>query len=173
MRLFEAFGKLGALLLQISPAFSPKAHQLSELEAVTGAVKNYRVAIELRNRNWVEGEQLAETLRFFREHALTFVAVDAPARNISRSCRPNSNEVTNPGLAYLRLHGRDAKAYTTGKTVASRFNYDYSDEEIEEVAERSSASRAKRTKCTSSLITMRSITRRTPLRGCGRRSASW
>ena len=45
--------------------------------------------------------------------------------------------MTNSDLAYLRLHGRDAKAYTTGKTVASRFNYDYSDEEIEEVAERS------------------------------------
>ena len=25
--------------------------------------------------------------------------------------------------AYLRLHGRDARAYTTGKTVAARFNY--------------------------------------------------
>jgi uncharacterized protein YecE (DUF72 family) len=35
------------------------------------------------------------------------------------------------------LHGRDAHAYTTGKTVAARFNYDYSDEEIGEIAERS------------------------------------
>ena len=34
------------------------------------------------------------------------------------------------------MHGRDARAYTTGKTVASRFNYDYSDDEIGEVAER-------------------------------------
>nr|MBA2743222.1 DUF72 domain-containing protein [Chthoniobacterales bacterium] len=44
--------------------------------------------------------------------------------------------ITNPEIAYLRLHGRDAHAYTTGKTVAARFNYDYSDEEIEEVAQR-------------------------------------
>ena len=49
---------------------------------------------------------------------------------------PDLNAITNPELAYLRLHGRDARAYTTGKTVAARFNYDYSDEEIEEVAER-------------------------------------
>ena len=34
------------------------------------------------------------------------------------------------------LHGRDAKAYLTGKTVAARFNYDYSDKEIGEVAQR-------------------------------------
>ena len=47
------------------------------------------------------------------------------------------NEITNPDFTYLRLHGRDAKAYLTGKTVAARFNYDYSDKEIGEVAERS------------------------------------
>jgi uncharacterized protein YecE (DUF72 family) len=49
---------------------------------------------------------------------------------------PELNAVTNPALAYLRLHGRDAHAYTTGKTVAARFNYDYSDKEIDEVADR-------------------------------------
>jgi uncharacterized protein YecE (DUF72 family) len=37
----------------------------------------------------------------------------------------------------LRLHGRNAKAYLTGKTVAARFDYNYSDKEIEDVAERS------------------------------------
>jgi uncharacterized protein YecE (DUF72 family) len=35
------------------------------------------------------------------------------------------------------LHGRNARAYLTGKTVAARFNYDYRDDEIDEVAERS------------------------------------
>ena len=50
---------------------------------------------------------------------------------------PEIDEITNPELAYLRLHGRDARAYTTGKTVATRFNYDYSDPEIAEVAKRS------------------------------------
>ena len=45
--------------------------------------------------------------------------------------------VTNSDVAYLRLHGRDARAYLTGKTVAARFNYDYSDAEIQEVATRS------------------------------------
>jgi uncharacterized protein YecE (DUF72 family) len=47
------------------------------------------------------------------------------------------DEVTNSEAAYLRLHGRNAKAYVTGKTVAARFDYDYSDKEIAEVAERS------------------------------------
>ena len=50
---------------------------------------------------------------------------------------PELNEITNPKVSYLRLHGRNAKAYLTGKTVAARFDYDYSEDEINEVAERS------------------------------------
>jgi len=37
----------------------------------------------------------------------------------------------------LRLHGRNARAYLTGKTVAARFDYNYTDTEIVDVAERS------------------------------------
>jgi len=101
-----------------------------------GALDDYRVAIELRNRNWVEGENLKPTLDFFRGHSATLVSVDAPAERHFTIIPPELNAITNPDLAYLRLHGRNAHAYTTGKTVAPRFNYDYSDEEIEEVTRR-------------------------------------
>jgi uncharacterized protein YecE (DUF72 family) len=129
-------GKLGALLLQLSPAFSPKTHRLSELDDLLGPLGQYRIAIELRNRNWAEGDQLQATLDFLRAHSTSFVLVDAPAEKHFTIMPPDLNEVTNPQLAYLRLHGRDARAYTTGKTVASRFDYNYSDAEIEEVVER-------------------------------------
>src|SRR5205814_941071 len=95
-----------------------------------------RVAIELRNRNWAEGDQLNATLDFLRAHSTAFVLVDAPAEKHFTIMPRDVNEITTPQLAYLRLHGRDARAYTTGKTVASRFNYDYSDEEIREITER-------------------------------------
>ena len=49
---------------------------------------------------------------------------------------PALNVVTNPTTAYLRLHGRNEHAYLTGKTVAERFDYDYSDDELEDVKER-------------------------------------
>jgi len=136
VKMLRAFEKLGVLLLQMSPAFSPKVHRLDELKLLIDALDGYRVAIELRNRNWVEGERLPETLDFFRARAVTLVVVDAPAKNQFTIMPPDLNEVTNPDAAYLRLHGRDARAYTTGKTVAARFNYDYRDEEIAEVADR-------------------------------------
>jgi uncharacterized protein YecE (DUF72 family) len=128
--------KLGALLLQLSPGFSPRKHELKELDDLLGALADYRLAIELRNRNWVEGENLEPTLDFFRKHSATLVSVDAPSEKHFTIMPPDLDAITNPQLAYLRLHGRDAHAYTTGKTVAARFNYDYTDDEISEVADR-------------------------------------
>jgi uncharacterized protein YecE (DUF72 family) len=134
--ILRGVGKLGALLLQLSPGFSPKKHQLGELDDLLDALADYSVAVELRNRNWVEGDKLEATLDFFRKHFATLVSVDAPAERHFTIMPPELDALTNPELAYLRLHGRDAHAYTTGKTVAARFNYDYSDEEIIEVAGR-------------------------------------
>jgi uncharacterized protein YecE (DUF72 family) len=49
---------------------------------------------------------------------------------------PDVDAVTNPRLAYLRLHGRNAEGYLKGKSVAERFGWDYSDEELREVGRR-------------------------------------
>ena len=137
MAIFRSFRKLGVLLLQLSPAFSPRKHQLSELEPLIETLKGYELAIEFRNRNWAVGDQLQSTTGFVRKHAAIFVNVDAPASDHFTVMPSDVEEVTNPNVAYLRLHGRNAKAYITGKTVAARFDYDYNDKEIAEVAERS------------------------------------
>ena len=130
-------GKLGILLLQLSPAFSPRKHQLSELKPLIEMLSDYELAIEFRNRNWAVGNQLESTNDFLRKHCAIFVNVDAPASDHFTVMPSDVDEVTNSNAAYLRLHGRNAKAYITGKTVAARFNYDYDENEIEEVAERS------------------------------------
>jgi uncharacterized protein YecE (DUF72 family) len=128
--------KLGALLLQLSPAFSPRKHQLSELDQLLSALREYQVAIEFRNRNWVEGKQFNATRAFLEKYKTVFVNVDAPAVEHFTVMPGEMNEVTSSDLAYLRLHGRDASAYLKGKTVAARFNYDYNDNEISEIADR-------------------------------------
>jgi len=130
-------GKLGVLLLQLSPAFSLRKHQLVELEPLIEALSDYDLAIEFRNRNWATGDQLESTIDFLRGHRAIFVNVDAPASDHFTVMPSDVDEVTNSKAAYLRLHGRNAKAYITGKTVAARFDYDYDDREIAEVAERS------------------------------------
>jgi uncharacterized protein YecE (DUF72 family) len=83
-------GKLGPFLLQLSPAFSPAKHELSELESLTDALREPGLAIELRNRNWVEGERLQQTCALIRRPATT-----------SRSCRRStpSRAGTSPTCA--------------------------------------------------------------------------
>ena len=136
MSILRSTGKLGALLLQLSPAFSPHKHKLGELEHLIDMLRDYQLAIEFRNRNWVIGNQLKETVEFLERHRAIFVNVDAPAAEHFSIMPSNLNEITNPHLAYLRLHGRNARGYLTGKTVAARFDYDYTDSEIAEIAER-------------------------------------
>jgi uncharacterized protein YecE (DUF72 family) len=137
MAIFRSAGKMGVLLLQLSPAFSPRKHELNELEPLIGMLNGYELAIEFRNRNWAIGDQLQSTIDFVRKHGAIFVNVDAPASDHFTVMRSDVDEVTNPNVAYLRLHGRNAKAYITGKTVAARFDYDYNEKEIAEVEERS------------------------------------
>jgi uncharacterized protein YecE (DUF72 family) len=137
MSVLRSAGKLGALLLQLSPAFSPRMHKLEELDQLIGMLRDYRLAIEFRNRNWAIGDQLDATIDFLRERNVAFVNVDAPASDHFTIMPSELDEITSPGIAYLRLHGRNARAYITGKTVAARFNYDYKNDEIAEVAKRS------------------------------------
>jgi len=135
--IFEKAGKLGVFLLQLSPAFSPRKHELAELEPLMEILSGYDLAIEFRNRNWAIGDQLQLTIDFLQTHHAIFVNVDAPASEHFMVMPSEIDEVTNSNVAYLRLHGRNAKAYITGKTVAARFDYDYSEGEIKEVAQRS------------------------------------
>jgi uncharacterized protein YecE (DUF72 family) len=49
---------------------------------------------------------------------------------------PPVDAVTRRDLAYMRCHGRNTEGYLTGKTVAERFGWDYSDSELQEIAGR-------------------------------------
>ena len=135
--IFRNAGKFGVFLLQLSPAFSPRKHELGELERLADMLRDYKLAIEFRNRNWVVGDQLRSTTDFLQKHHAIFVNVDAPESDHFMVMPSDVDEVTNPGVAYLRLHGRNTKGYITGKTVAARFDYDYAENEIAEVAARS------------------------------------
>ena len=132
----RAANKFGAFLLQLSPAFAPGKHDLAEIDELLARLSPLNAVVELRNRHWVEGDQRARTLEFFQRHQTALVLVDAPNDKHFTVMPGDLNQVTDGRLAYLRLHGRNAEGYLHGKTVAERFYYDYSDEEISEVAER-------------------------------------
>jgi uncharacterized protein YecE (DUF72 family) len=128
-------GKLGALLLQLSPSFSPRKRALEELAPLLDRLALARVAVELRNRGWADEKRAPEVLAFLSEHRAAWVGVDAP-RADHFTIMPPLDAVTRDDLAYLRAHGRNAEGYLHGKSVAERFGWRYSDEELEEIGQR-------------------------------------
>src|SRR4051794_29017167 len=131
----EQAGKFGAFLLQLTPSSPPRRHELDELTGLIEALGDRPLAIEFRHRGWVEDERLEQTLEWLAEHRAAYVAVDAP-KAAEIPIMPDVDAVTRPDLAYIRLHGRNAEGYLRGKSVAERFGWDYSDDELREVAER-------------------------------------
>ena len=128
-------GKLGALLLQLSPGFSPKRHELQELDHLAGLLEDYRLAVELRNGGWVDETHIATTRKHFKDRGITFVMVDGPD-DPHFMVLPPVDVITTRELAYLRAHGRNASGYVRGRTVATRFDYDYPQKELVEIANR-------------------------------------
>ena len=135
--------KLGALLLTLEPSFTPKNHQLSEIDLLAEKLQPHLLAVELRNRGWVEPDALPSTLEYFQQRNLVWVAVDMPPLK-SPKLLPAIDEVTNRNLAYLRLHGRNPN-YLKAKSAAERHEHAYTSSELEEIVARiqSLASRAK------------------------------
>ena len=141
----ERAGRLGALLLQMTPGFAPRSADLTGLEPLfrqlQGRGKNpRRVVLELRHHDWLDDRHREETTAFLREQRVTLASIDGPPADAKHfTIMPAVDVVTDPRLAYLRLHGRDPRAYLTGRTVAERFHYDYGDDELGEVADRAHA----------------------------------
>lgn len=130
-------GKLGFLLLQTSPEFSPKKHQLDELDHIVDLLNGYPLAIELRNRGWLT-DRLPDTRRYFELRRLIFVMVDGP-EDEHFMVAPMVDLVTHPHAAYLRAHGRNVRGYIRGRSVPERFDYAYPKKELKEIEQRAVA----------------------------------
>ena len=133
--LLEAVGplgdKLGAILVQLPPYVVSGDAQREELARILGRLKPAHAAVEFRHRSWAEPGEREAAADLLGSHDASWVVVDAP-RIDAKNVMPPVVEVTSPALAYLRLHGRNAAAWNTGRTVAERFDHVYSDEEMEE-----------------------------------------
>ncbi|WP_217921046.1 DUF72 domain-containing protein [Miltoncostaea oceani] len=133
--LLEACGplgdKLGAILLQLPPYVVAGDAQRREIARIVDRLKPARTAVEFRHRSWAEPEERRATAEMLGERDAAWVCVDAP-RSDAKNLMPPIVEVTSPALAYLRLHGRNAATWNTGRSVAERFDHVYTDDEMEE-----------------------------------------
>lgn len=135
LEILRAADKLGAVHFQFAPwvAFHPES--FAYIEHCRAMLAGFRLAVEFRNRTWFTGTKHAErTLAFERDNGLVNVVVDEP-QGIANTI-PAVWEVTQPELAVVRLHGRNHATWNRKGLRASsqRFNYDYSEGELAELA---------------------------------------
>lgn len=121
-------GKLGAILLQYPDWFPIGSKNKDEILRTRELLPDDTLAVEFRNRTWMEERNREESLGFLRDNGLAYVSVDEP-QGFPSSIPPVA-EVTAP-LAIVRFHGRNAENWKKpGLTAAERFDYLYSKREL-------------------------------------------
>jgi uncharacterized protein YecE (DUF72 family) len=90
----------------------------------------YRLAVEFRHNSWVNEKNRQRTMDFLRQNDLPFVCVDEP-QGFQSSVPPIVEATSDIGL--IRFHGRNREMWEKkGISVAERFNYLYSENELRE-----------------------------------------
>jgi uncharacterized protein YecE (DUF72 family) len=130
-------GKLGALLAQFPSSFKADAPSIDYLGWLLKTFRDYHVAVELRHRSW--SDDLKGTLDLLNGAKAAYVQIDEPKfrQSIRQNFLPN---VT--GFYYLRLHGRNAKDWWKPAKSEDRYNYLYSQEELDPFVEVADAVRS-------------------------------
>ena len=130
----RAAGKLGGILMQFPPYVVPREASIDYLEWAREQLEGHEMLVEFRHRSWYEEEARSETLALLERIGATHVIVDAPKVD-AKNVPPTVLAVTSP-MSYVRMHGRNEKTWNVrGRSAAERFDYLYSDEELEEWVE--------------------------------------
>lgn len=127
-------GKLGGILLQFPSYVVYKDVSLDYLRFAVEELRGDRPLVEFRHRSWLDDENRERTLAFLEDLGASNVIVDAPKTD-AKNLVPTVVAVTSP-VAYVRMHGRNAATWNVrGGSASDRFDYLYSEEELEEWAD--------------------------------------
>lgn len=117
--------RLGAILLQLSPALVRHGGSLDRLDVALAALRPHRCAVEFRNRTWHDERPGLDpdTLALLASHGACAVVVDGP---------PFPAIVEGAAAhAYVRFHGRNVDRWSKrDEYYGERYDYLYSEEEL-------------------------------------------
>jgi uncharacterized protein YecE (DUF72 family) len=120
--------------MQFAPYVVPREASVDYLEWAGEQLGEDDMLVEFRHRSWYEEDQRADTLALLERIGASHVVVDAPQVDAT-NVPPTVLAVTSP-IAYVRMHGRNAKTWNVrGRSAAERFDYLYSEEELREWVE--------------------------------------
>ncbi|HKZ52644.1 MAG TPA: DUF72 domain-containing protein [Candidatus Acidoferrales bacterium] len=136
-------GKLGAVLAQFPWSFKNTAENRAYVEKLAKHFRDFPLVVEVRHASWNQ----REFYDWLAEHRVGFCNIDQPV--IGRSLKPSQRAISQSGIGYVRLHGRNYEEWfrppDSGKREdasggspdsgspdsGERYNYLYSIEELE------------------------------------------
>jgi uncharacterized protein YecE (DUF72 family) len=128
----QVSGRLGSILLQYPPWFTPKRDNRDELARARERLGDLPACVELRSPLWFGKDDLDRTLGWLSDHDLALVCVDAP--EVSKLPRVAA---ATTDLAVVRFHGRADDTWKGRATsAAERFRYLYDKRELRPWVER-------------------------------------
>jgi uncharacterized protein YecE (DUF72 family) len=132
-------GRFGALLIQFPISFKNTSLNREYLDRLLRQFIEYPRVVEVRHSSWND----PATLAAFAQKDVGFCNIDQPL--LGRSLAPTEH-VTGP-IGYVRLHGRNYEQWFDSDNRNDRYNYLYSEKELEGWKDRISsvASRAQKT----------------------------
>jgi len=127
--------KLGGLLIQFPYSFGFNEGAINHISQLKEIFRNYPIFVEVRHNSWNK----LQVIDYFRNSDLSFCVIDQP--QISKSI--SFNLIVTNDVLYLRLHGRNAKAWFSSiqdvnkkqsyDEQSERYNYLYSPGELLEI----------------------------------------
>jgi uncharacterized protein YecE (DUF72 family) len=124
---FREAGVLGCVLIQFPWSFRCDRSEKIHLRRLLDAFADYPLAVEVRHGSW----DVPAFYGYLRDRGVAFCNIDQPLIGDSLGL---TARVTAP-RAYLRLHGRNRAAwFAPDSGVAERYNYLYSEAEVEALA---------------------------------------
>ena len=124
-----AAGKLGPLLIQFPFSFQRVPEAVDYLDWLLNAFRGYTPAVELRHRSWSDAQE--ETTALLKQYRAAWVQIDEP--KFESSIRQDLS-AGDSDIYYVRFHGRNAKEWWDHAESEDRYNYFYSEEELEPIA---------------------------------------
>jgi uncharacterized protein YecE (DUF72 family) len=124
-------GKLAALLMQFPPSFHDMPETRGYVEWLLEAFAGYPIAVELRHKSWSDNAR--GTTAVLEAGRAAWALIDEP--KFQSSIRQALTPAGGSGLAYVRLHGRNAATWWEHEASEDRYDYLYSREELRPFAE--------------------------------------
>lgn len=116
-------GRLGSVLVQFPWSFKSIPEARERLGKLFAAFAAYPLALEVRHGSFQRDEFFA----FLAEHRVAFVNIDQPL--FGDSVRPS--DIATSDVSYVRFHGRNYEKWFAHEEAWERYNYLYTQEELE------------------------------------------